>query len=227
MEMEIRDDLTSRLFGKTDGLELSALVQRSPSNGAAGGGLGVRKVCQYFFQKNDIAWICRTCQSDETCVLCNACFQDSQHEGHEILWYHSFSGGCCDCGDACAWKPDGFCSKHGKDLPDPESLVPEDVGERGRSLFAELAENVCSFCTNAPLTFETFEESVDDKSRVAVVYKDDIHTQHEVEEDLVALQMHSQFQVLTMKEELFKEGKATLVTSNSSIDINLAVAILR
>jgi len=42
------------------------------------------QVCQYAFRRNDIVWICRSCQKDETCVLCNACFRDSQHEGHEV-----------------------------------------------------------------------------------------------------------------------------------------------
>jgi len=28
-----------------------------------------RKVCQYPFKKNDIVWMCRTCQADETCAM--------------------------------------------------------------------------------------------------------------------------------------------------------------
>lgn len=67
-----------------------------------------RAVCQYQFKKNDITWMCRTCQSDETSVLCNACWEDSKHEGHEVYYYHSQAGGCCDCGDADAWLPAGF-----------------------------------------------------------------------------------------------------------------------
>ena len=61
-----------------------------------------RRVCQHPFRKNDIVWVCRTCQADETCVLCHACFSQSQHEGHDINFYHAQAGGCCDCGD-----PDG------------------------------------------------------------------------------------------------------------------------
>ena len=61
-----------------------------------------RRVCQHPFKKNDIVWVCRTCQADETCVLCHACFSQSQHEGHDVAFYHAQAGGCCDCGD-----PDG------------------------------------------------------------------------------------------------------------------------
>ena len=61
-----------------------------------------RRVCQHPFRKNDIVWVCRTCQADETCVLCHNCFSQSNHEGHDVAFYHAQAGGCCDCGD-----PDG------------------------------------------------------------------------------------------------------------------------
>ena len=56
---------------------------------------------------------------DETCVICNDCYQASDHEGHEVYFYHSVMGGCCDCGDAGAWSTAGNCCYHGgryKDL---------------------------------------------------------------------------------------------------------------
>ena len=72
-----------------------------------------RRVCQHPFKKNDIVWVCRTCQADETCVLCHVCFKGSNHEGHDVAFYHAQAGGCCDCGDPDAWDPAGFCDKHG------------------------------------------------------------------------------------------------------------------
>jgi len=72
-----------------------------------------RRVCQHPFKKNDIVWVCRTCQADETCVLCHACYKGSNHEGHDVAFYHAQAGGCCDCGDPDAWDPAGFCDKHG------------------------------------------------------------------------------------------------------------------
>ena len=62
-----------------------------------------RRVCQHPFRKNDIVWVCRTCQADETCVLCHTCFSQSNHDGHDVAFYHAQAGGCCDCGD-----PDGM-----------------------------------------------------------------------------------------------------------------------
>ena len=72
-----------------------------------------RRVCQYAFRRNDIVWVCRTCQVDETCVLCHECFTRSDHEGHDVAFYHAQAGGCCDCGDVDAWDPKGFCDRHG------------------------------------------------------------------------------------------------------------------
>jgi hypothetical protein len=72
-----------------------------------------RRVCQHPFKRNDIVWVCRTCQADETCVLCHSCFKQSNHEGHDVAFYHAQAGGCCDCGDPDAWDPRGFCPHHG------------------------------------------------------------------------------------------------------------------
>ncbi|KAL3922161.1 MAG: hypothetical protein SGILL_002354 [Bacillariaceae sp.] len=72
-----------------------------------------RRVCQHPFKKNDIVWVCRTCQADETCILCHNCFKQSNHEGHDVAFYHAQAGGCCDCGDPDAWDPAGFCPHHG------------------------------------------------------------------------------------------------------------------
>ncbi|CAM9782916.1 unnamed protein product, partial [Choristocarpus tenellus] len=98
--------------------KLSALLEKVP-----------RRVCQYAFKKNDIVWICKACQSDETCVLCNECFRNSDHRGHEVYFYHAQAGGCCDCGDPDAWDPSGFCHKHGLDNRNPLHDLPQ--GECG------------------------------------------------------------------------------------------------
>jgi hypothetical protein len=68
--------------------------------------------CGYVFKRGDIAWNCRTCQTDATCVICDDCFRHSDHEGHEVYFHRTTPGGCCDCGDAEAWLPMGCCEKH-------------------------------------------------------------------------------------------------------------------
>ncbi len=68
--------------------------------------------CGYVFKRGDMAWNCRTCQTDSTCVLCDSCFQASDHIGHEVSFHQSSPGGCCDCGDIEAWAIGGCCPKH-------------------------------------------------------------------------------------------------------------------
>ena len=71
-----------------------------------------RRPCGYVFQRGDIAWNCRTCQTDPTCVICDDCFRQSDHQGHEVYFHRTTPGGCCDCGDLEAWKIEGCCDVH-------------------------------------------------------------------------------------------------------------------
>lgn len=103
---------------------------------------GPKKVCQLSFKRNDIVWICKTCQMDETCVLCNVCWRDSNHDGHEVYFYHAQAGGCCDCGDADAWSPDGFCSVHGKVDPDPTRHLDKTLVSNTRIVFATVVSTL-------------------------------------------------------------------------------------
>jgi len=73
--------------------------------------------CGYVFKRGDMAWNCRTCQTDSTCVLCDACFQASDHTGHEVSFHQTSPGGCCDCGDVEAWAAEGCCDLHRPVLP--------------------------------------------------------------------------------------------------------------
>ncbi|KAL5991929.1 hypothetical protein ACLOJK_012841 [Asimina triloba] len=79
--------------------------------GLARRGLGQRGVCGAVWGQKDIAYRCRTCENDPTCAICVPCFQNGNHKDHDYLIMYT-GGGCCDCGDATAWKREGFCSKH-------------------------------------------------------------------------------------------------------------------
>ncbi|XP_037404131.1 E3 ubiquitin-protein ligase PRT6-like [Triticum dicoccoides] len=70
-----------------------------------------RAVCGTVWGQNGVAYRCRTCESDPTCVICVPCFQNGNHKDHDYSILET-GGGCCDCGDATAWKPEGFCSRH-------------------------------------------------------------------------------------------------------------------
>ncbi|KDO27854.1 hypothetical protein SPRG_07127 [Saprolegnia parasitica CBS 223.65] len=71
-----------------------------------------KRVCGYMFQQNDISWSCRDCEMDETCVQCQACFEASDHDGHQVFFHRTSPGGMCDCGDTEAWQVHGMCPAH-------------------------------------------------------------------------------------------------------------------
>ncbi|KAI3442939.1 E3 ubiquitin-protein ligase [Psidium guajava] len=73
--------------------------------------VGQRGVCGAVWGNDDIAYRCRTCEHDPTCAICVPCFENGNHEDHDYSMRYT-GGGCCDCGDATAWRREGFCSKH-------------------------------------------------------------------------------------------------------------------
>lgn len=68
-------------------------------------------VCGVVWPAEELAYKCRTCERDPTCVICEDCFRNGDHSGHNYAIVRT-SGGCCDCGDPQAWAPPGFCSRH-------------------------------------------------------------------------------------------------------------------
>jgi hypothetical protein len=49
---------------------------------------------------------------NDSSAICVACFKAGGHEEHDYVLYRSESGGCCDCGDAASWQPEGCCALH-------------------------------------------------------------------------------------------------------------------
>lgn len=126
---------------------------------------------------------------DETCVLCNECYQQSAHPGHDVYFYHSAAGGCCDCGDADAWCPDGFCTRHGKRADDPVKYIPVPMQLQSKEIFTAITNGFEDFCQ----TFcQTEPAVVDEEVYSLYLYLDDLHSAPE----LVGLIMSSPIQNL-------------------------------
>ncbi|KAG7380166.1 E3 ubiquitin-protein ligase ubr2 [Phytophthora pseudosyringae] len=128
-------------------------------------------LCGYLFQRNDIVFNCKTCQSDETCVLCLKCFQNGNHEGHDVFFHRTSPGGVCDCGDSEAWAPEGFCVHHGQREGDAAATansgnagsLPDEIVQVADALFTAIVE----FCVEmAKRSMQVFDaESVDAQGR--------------------------------------------------------------
>lgn len=93
-------------------------------------GKNVKKnVCGKILKKKDIGFKCLDCEMDTTCIICQECFEKSNHKGHRTIQQASCSG-CCDCGDREAWKSEGFCIDHqgfkSEDEMEKVKLLPKD-----------------------------------------------------------------------------------------------------
>lgn len=118
-------------------------AEASQSTQSAGAGGTYRsRPCGYVFKRGDIAWNCRTCQTDSTCVICDTCFRNSNHEGHEVFFHRTTPGGCCDCGDAEAWKVEGCCDAHRPQTDETVETVSEDPDEAARMAAKGLKEGI-------------------------------------------------------------------------------------
>lgn len=70
-----------------------------------------KQVCAKVITGIDTVIECFDCRMDPTCIICEDCFKNGNHEGHRYV-LKKFAGGCCDCGDPEAWNEKGFCKNH-------------------------------------------------------------------------------------------------------------------
>jgi hypothetical protein len=153
--------------------------------------LSTSHLCGKALKKGDIVWTCRQCGHDTSCVQCNDCFQHSDHLNHEVYFYKSSgAGGCCDCGDEEAWKPEGACPKHRTDesskLLDPSSLLPPNLLTGFNSVlhgivlffFSMIVREMDGF-TSLPDRLQSIGDSVREEMIVRL-HNDDVHSYDQV-----------------------------------------------
>eukprot|EP00929_Paragymnodinium_shiwhaense_P092362 TRINITY_DN5222_c0_g4_i1.p1 TRINITY_DN5222_c0_g4~~TRINITY_DN5222_c0_g4_i1.p1 ORF type:complete len:2068 (+),score=428.69 TRINITY_DN5222_c0_g4_i1:77-6280(+) len=96
---------------------------------------GAKCRCDAVWYGDTIAYGCKTCGLSSASCICVFCFDAGDHEGHDFYISRS-DYGCCDCGDAHAWKVSGFCKHHTgprRDV-DPTQLLPETTRRRAQVL---------------------------------------------------------------------------------------------
>ena len=114
-------------------------VVRQIKNGSKGMG-----VCAKVLKAGDVAWKCEDCEKDSTCIICQECFEKSNHKGHRV-WLKTNVGGCCDCGDPDAWDEHGFCSDHKGFAASSEAMLsqlPKQVRDNSPIVFSSLAKSL-------------------------------------------------------------------------------------
>lgn len=119
-----------------------------PSLRAAAGAASKSGVCGKVWKQDELAYKCKTCERDPTCVVCVQCFKLGNHVGHDYAMVRT-AGGCCDCGDVQAWRPGGFCSMHSgacAEDDDPSSAMPLKLKSELIEVVAAVAQQVLRLC---------------------------------------------------------------------------------
>ena len=132
------------------------------------------KACGHIFKSGDATYHCRTCTTDDTCVLCTRCFEGSDHTGHNVTHYVSGgNSGCCDCGDEEAWRVPMKCAIHSLD---PSVLagkqrqiasLPEELVESIRMTVGRAIDYMCDVLSCSPenLRLEKRAEAIKEDER--------------------------------------------------------------
>ena len=166
------------------------------------------KACGHIFKNGDAVYRCKTCTSDDTCVLCTRCFEGSDHAGHTVTQtVSSGNSGCCDCGDDEAWRVPVKCAIHtldrltasGKEKQEPR--LPDDLLESLRMTIGRTLDYLCDVLSCSPenlrldkqageikqdeqdsyLTSHWYDEAEDhDPEFALMLWNDEKHTVQEV-----------------------------------------------
>ncbi|KAE9047645.1 hypothetical protein PR003_g968 [Phytophthora rubi] len=120
-----------------------------------------KRVCGAIFSADEIAYSCRNCQLDTTCVMCKDCFTHSDHAGHDVYFQRTTAGSSCDCGDLHAWKRSGFCSNHkgteGSEGGAKKHKLPKYVGLTAPVVIDAVVEHIYQVLLGVDYGFELAE----------------------------------------------------------------------
>ncbi|CAE7781515.1 Ubr1 [Symbiodinium sp. CCMP2456] len=107
---------------------------------------GAKCRCDAVWYGDTIAYGCKTCGLSSASCICVFCFDAGDHEGHDFYISRS-DYGCCDCGDAYAWRQTGFCRHHPgpREDSDPAQLLPEATRRRAQLLIPAQVRRLVNF----------------------------------------------------------------------------------
>eukprot|EP00434_Breviolum_minutum_P035350 symbB.v1.2.031287.t1/scaffold3617.1/size53222/1 len=107
---------------------------------------GAKCRCDAVWYGDTIAYGCKTCGLSSASCICVFCFDAGDHEGHDFYISRS-DYGCCDCGDAYAWRQSGFCRHHPgpRAEMDPSQLLPEATRRRAQLFLPAQVRRLVNF----------------------------------------------------------------------------------
>lgn len=111
--------------------------------------------CGHILKQGEASYKCKTCSDDDTSCLCSRCFDASDHEGHNYSFSISPGNtGCCDCGDAEAWKLPVNCAIHtsigDETHTEHTSSLPQDLVDSIRLTIGRALDYFCDVMSCSP-----------------------------------------------------------------------------
>lgn len=131
------------------------------------------KACGHIFKSGEATYRCKTCSTDDTCVLCARCYDSSDHTGHMVYINVSMgNSGCCDCGDPEAWRLPVHCTIHtshegtGRDKG-KALMLPSDLIEAIQMTVGRAFDYICDVisCSPEKLRSEKTKQTILDDER--------------------------------------------------------------
>lgn len=200
---------------------------------------GCSHVCGVVFKKGEIVWTCRECGKNSTCVLCDKCYKNSNHVGHEVYFHvASGNGGCCDCGDEEAWLKEGCCPKHypkNDNNIDPTSYLSPDLLRGLHAVISELIKVITIYAVGCVKGFNKKSDNIyanrlENELRdtnldtpialIGRLHNDDVHSYDDVINALREFFPHkSENEFIQMTTNVDKEGDSLIFTT-ASMDKN-------
>ncbi|KAI0228441.1 E3 ubiquitin-protein ligase ubr1 [Massospora cicadina] len=196
--------------------------------------------CGRLLEKGEAVYKCRDCGVDPNCALCSACFDATNHEGHDVgVMLHNDRDCCCGCGDPEVWKPDMVCSYHNPShRHSPEEIQAEFSLDFQRSISSfirvtfDLAIRVLRYTPESIFKEQDARRIKADALRMArafnngsftsghftyslVVWDDDAHTFAEFERLCQAATKCSPERAKELRIGLHKLGRQVVDSSNS------------
>ena len=113
---ETKDELLAFLF---DGNDPAAIIKACDAQLKS-------PICRHTGTqgRSAVAFRCRTCSVEEGCIICDDCFCNGDHEGHDAFPIEMNGLFTCDCGTDML-RRDGWCRNHGKPFNgDVTALLP-------------------------------------------------------------------------------------------------------
>eukprot|EP01028_Stygiella_incarcerata_P012053 TRINITY_DN7248_c0_g1_i3.p1 TRINITY_DN7248_c0_g1~~TRINITY_DN7248_c0_g1_i3.p1 ORF type:complete len:1650 (-),score=390.22 TRINITY_DN7248_c0_g1_i3:1711-6537(-) len=140
-------------------------------------------VCGKVWRHGDYAYQCNTCGRHPASAICQKCFEEGDHEGHDYVLIH-VTGGMCDCGDEASFDPKGFC-KHHKGTG--KSIMYESLSGLDRSAIRAVFESFLEFSmkntksTDGPKAIDWIETRCSESMALAELFVDIIEPNRKLE----------------------------------------------